>query len=444
MTEPTYPAQAWIPKVLLNLSNTPQKPAPFLSDIGKQIRQKSNALAEALLAQKALENSQQNHELSEQSLPIEIDLTATPLEVANIKLPITQTIELTADELISPTLSTTNQPTSNDTLTDNLESHSDNDTTNHTTNPHAITRPYRLTDTIGKLGAYVGNLTHSDGRFNQVDLSRPVRLETLQKQGGQLLGQLLGSKNLPAQKLAEKLLPEQTQQQASDWLYKKIANLAERWALAELGRDERFGRLNMMSLAEKEQFLQELHDQTRGFAVLGGVAGLFGLKGVILDTAWLLLVSLKSIYQTAIIADVPLTGEDSTKLAYGILAGANLDKMQEKQVLMTGLALGKTALQNTQSTGLIFELGQLSEKYHLTNSEQLASVATFLDRFNTKLVQRLLPIGSSLIAGYYNSHLIDEILGVAKASLWENQDIARLNEPTHFWHSRPLGEEENP
>lgn len=82
-----------------------------------------------------------------------------------------------------------------------------------------------------------------------------------------------------------------------------------------------------------------------------------------LDTAWLLLVSLKSVYQLAMIYDKPLTGKEGTKIAYGILSACDLDKLQQKQVIMTALALGNSVLVNAQSTGLSDELKKLGEKY---------------------------------------------------------------------------------
>lgn len=271
---------------------------------------------------------------------------------------------------------------------------------------------------LGRFGAYVGTLTGSEKHdFTKVDLSAPnFGDDAFHRQSGQILSQLFGTKGVQVEFLANKLLSDNTKQSASDWVYGKIATLAEHWALVDLKKDPRFDRLADLNNDEKTQFLSDITNENRGFAVLGGVAGLFGLKGVVLDTAWLLLISLKAVYQTAHITGTPLSGDDGIRLAYGILAGANLDKMQEKQVLMTGLALGKTVLKNAQSTRLADEIKHLSDKHQISRAEQLAVLAGSLEKLNGTLAQKLLPIGSGIIAGYYNGELIDEVLGVAKAS----------------------------
>ena len=42
---------------------------------------------------------------------------------------------------------------------------------------------------------------------------------------------------------------------------------------------------------------------------MGGVTGLAGLPGMLADTIWLLLVSLRTVYQLATVYDKPLTGK---------------------------------------------------------------------------------------------------------------------------------------
>ncbi len=163
---------------------------------------------------------------------------------------------------------------------------------------------------------------------------------------------------------------------------------------------------------------------------MGGLTGLAGLPGMLADTLWLLLVSLRTVYQLAAVYNKPLTGKQGVKMAYELLSNADLSKMQEKQALLAGIGIGKGLLDNAQSNGLHSELKNLGLKNKNVNfyAEQVDSIASQvgidLDQINLSWVRRFLP-GTAVVVGMrYNSQLIDEVIGVAQATFAPEAKLA--------------------
>ena len=163
---------------------------------------------------------------------------------------------------------------------------------------------------------------------------------------------------------------------------------------------------------------------------MGGLTGLAGLPGLLADTLWLLLVSLRTVYQIAAIYNKPLTGKQGVKMAYELLSSADLSKMQEKQALLAGLGIGKGLLDNAQSRGLHSELKNLGLKNQNVNyyAEQIDSIASQvgidLDQINLSWIRRFIPVTAVAIGVHYNSQLIDEVIGVAKATFAPDAKLA--------------------
>ena len=147
-----------------------------------------------------------------------------------------------------------------------------------------------------------------------------------------------------------------------------------------------------------------------------------GLPGMLADTLWLLLVSLRTVYQLAAVYDQPLTGKDGVKMAYELLANADLSKMQEKQALLAGIGVGKGLLDSAQNRGLHNELKNLGLKNNNVNyyAEQIDNIASQvgidLDQVDLSWIRRLLPASAVIIGMRYNSLLIEEVIGVAQAT----------------------------
>lgn len=278
---------------------------------------------------------------------------------------------------------------------------------------------------LGQLGAFLGSFYASDAKksYDGVDLNATeFAQDAFHKQGSHISQQLLGSgsKIASVQRLATKVVPQSKFDALSEKLFAKVADWANGWAVKDLQKDDRFVKLSNLTDHERDDFAKDVANQNRALAVVGSVAGLAGLKGVIADSAWLLMVSLKSVYQIAAIYDKPLTGKDGIKLAYGVLSGANLDKLQEKQVLLTALALGNTVLANAKETSIADELSKIGGQYRTTEAytKQFNELASYvdLDKFNLDWLNRILPIGSVAVGVHYNRELIDEVLGTTLAT----------------------------
>lgn len=263
--------------------------------------------------------------------------------------------------------------------------------------------------------------------YQAVDFTNPSGVvDVFRRQGGQLakLGtHLLGTKTMAMGALAQGVFGKDKISEWSETLYHVIAQGAEYWARRSLANESRFANLTNLSMVARHDFIQEMNDKNRVLASLGGVFGFMGLKGVVLDTAWLLLVSLKAVYELSMIYGKPLSKKEGAVVAYGILAGCELDKLQEKQVIMTALALGDGVLANTQNANfnLLDELKKFASTYQY-DGRHLDEVAKYVDlnKFNTKWLHRLLPVGSAVVAVHYNNRLLENVLGVAMATFAKN------------------------
>lgn len=117
-------------------------------------------------------------------------------------------------------------------------------------------------------------------------------------------------------------------------------------------------------------------------------------------------------------------------MAYELLANADLSKMQEKQALLAGLGVGKGLLDNAQGNGLHSELKNLGLKNKNVNyyAEQVDSIASQvgidLDQINLSWIRRFLPATAVIVGMRYNSRLIEEVIGVARATFAPDAKLA--------------------
>lgn len=279
--------------------------------------------------------------------------------------------------------------------------------------------------TLGKLGAYLSGMYGAsqsrDKRYQAVDIEKDeFEQDAFHAQSSYFAGQMFGAKAMAAQNLVGKVVPQSKFDAIGDAIYNKVAEWSSSWAINDLKKDLRYDLLQTMNGAERDAFAKDIANQNRALATLGGVAGLAGLKGVVADMAWLLMVSLRTVYQVAAIYDKPLTGKEGVKKAYGVLSGANLEKLQEKQVILTALALGSTMLANAQSTGVKAQLDSLSARYRESQpyAKQFVDLDKYidLDKLNPKWLHKLLPISAVAVGAHYNNKLIDEVIGTALAT----------------------------
>ncbi len=256
----------------------------------------------------------------------------------------------------------------------------------------------------------------------QQDLFREQTLKATQ--------QLLGSRFATYGKYAKKVVPNSLFESTVDGAFAQVANLASTWSKLDLPNEHRFADVASLDDEQRYALATDIANQNRALATLGGITGLAGLPGLLADTLWLLLVSLRTVYQIAAAYDKPLTGKQGVKMAYELLANADLSKMQEKQALLAGIGVGKGLLDNAQSRGLHSELKNLGLKnknvnYYAEQVDNIASqVGIDLDKINLSWLRRLLPATAVVVGMRYNSALIDEVIGVAKATFGPEPKLA--------------------
>ena len=285
----------------------------------------------------------------------------------------------------------------------------------------------RMGAVIDSMNAKTGKPSHykavnlGDEDFQQ-DLFREQTLKATQ--------QLLGTRFATYGKYAKKVVPNSLFQSTVDGGFAQIAKLAATWSQIDLPNEHRFASVASLDDEERYALATDIANQNRALATIGGLTGLAGLPGLLADTLWLLLVSLRTVYQLAAVYNKPLTGKQGIKMAYELLANADLSKMQEKQALLAGIGIGKGLLDNAQSSGLHNELKNLGLKNKNVNfyAEQVDNIASQvgidLDQINLSWIRRFLPGTAVLVGMRYNSQLIDEVIGVAQATFAPEAKLA--------------------
>lgn len=289
-------------------------------------------------------------------------------------------------------------------------------------------------DRLENMGAMLDSINAKTGKphhYKAVDLGdEDSQQDLFREQTLKATQQLLGPRFATYGKYAKKVVPNSLFQSTVDGAFAQVAKLASSWSQLDLPNEHRFGDISQLDDEERYALATDIANQNRALATLGGLTGLIGLPGLLADTLWLLLVSLRTVYQMAAVYNKPLTGKQGIKMAYELLASADLRKMQEKQALLAGLGIGKGLLDNAQSRGLHNELKNLGLKNQNVNfyAEQVDSIASQvgidLDKIDLTWVRRFLPVTAVAVGMRYNSQLIDEVIGVAQATFAPEAKLA--------------------
>ena len=287
---------------------------------------------------------------------------------------------------------------------------------------------------LERMGAMIDSVNAKSGKprqFKAVNLGdEDYQQDLFREQTLKATQQLLGTRFATYGKYAKKIVPNSLFDSTVDGAFAQIAKLASNWSQIDLPNQHRFANIADLDDEERYALATDIANQNRALATLGGLTGLAGLPGLLADTLWLLLVSLRTVYQLGAIYNKPLTGKQGVKMAYELLASADLSKMQEKQALLAGIGIGKGLLDNAQSNGLHNELKNLGLKNKNVNfyAEQVDNIASQvginLDNINLSWVRRFLPATAVIVGMRYNSQLIDEVIGVAQATFAPEAKLA--------------------
>ena len=287
---------------------------------------------------------------------------------------------------------------------------------------------------LERVGAMIDSMNAKTGKprqYKAVNLGdEDYQQELFREQTLKATQQLLGPRFATYGKYAKKVVPNSFFQSTVDGAFAQVANLASNWSQIDLPNEHRFANIASLDDEERYALATDIANQNRALATIGGLTGLAGLPGLLADTLWLLLVSLRTVYQLGAVYNKPLTGKQGVKMAYELLANADLSKMQEKQALLAGIGIGKGLLDNAQSSGLHNELKNLGLKDKNVNfyAEQVDSIASQvgidLDKINLTWIRKFLPVTAVIVGMRYNSQLIDEVIGVAQATFAPEAKLA--------------------
>lgn len=287
---------------------------------------------------------------------------------------------------------------------------------------------------LERMGAMIDSVNAKSGKprqFKAVNLGdEDYQQDLFREQTLKATQQLLGTRFATYGKYAKKVVPNSLFESTVDGAFAQVAKLAANWSQIDLPNQHRFANIASLDNEERYALATDIANQNRALATLGGLTGLAGLPGLLADTLWLLLVSLRTVYQLGAVYNKPLTGKQGVKMAYELLANADLSKMQEKQALLAGLGIGKGLLDNAQSSGLHNELKNLGLQNKSVNfyAEQVDSIASQvgidLDQINLTWIRKFLPVTAIIVGMRYNSQLIDEVIGVAQATFAPEAKLA--------------------
>ena len=287
---------------------------------------------------------------------------------------------------------------------------------------------------LERMGAMIDSMNAKTGKprqYKAVNLGdEDYQQDLFREQTLKATQQLLGPRFATYGKYAKKVVPNSFFQSTVDGAFAQVANLASNWSQVDLPNEHRFANIASLDDEERYALATDIANQNRALATIGGLTGLAGLPGLLADTLWLLLVSLRTVYQLGAVYNKPLTGKQGVKMAYELLANADLSKMQEKQALLAGIGIGKGLLDNAQSSGLHNELKNLGLKDKNVNfyAEQVDSIASQvgidLDKINLTWIRKFLPVTAVIVGMRYNSQLIDEVIGVAQATFAPEAKLA--------------------
>lgn len=287
---------------------------------------------------------------------------------------------------------------------------------------------------LERMGAMIDSMNAKTGKprqYKAVDLGdEDYQQDLFREQTLKATQQLLGPRFATYGKYAKKVVPNSFFQSTIDGAFAQVAKLASNWSQLDLPNEHRFANIATLDDEERYALATDIANQNRALAAIGGLTGLAGLPGLLADTLWLLLVSLRTVYQIAAVYNKPLTGKQGVKMAYELLSNADLSKMQEKQALLAGMGIGKGLLDNAQSRGLHSELKNLGLKNQNVNyyAEQIDSIAgqvgVDLDKINLSWIRRFIPVTAVAVGMHYNSQLIDEVIGVAQATFAPEAKLA--------------------
>lgn len=272
-----------------------------------------------------------------------------------------------------------------------------------------------------KSGETLGNITKADKAKLRKGTPKAAQAKktsgsssdtVFQEQLSTLGKRLLGRRFAKVAGMVSRFVPESTVNKATDTAFLQVARLAEQWSKVDLPNEVDLEHITDMSAAEREALAVTVANQNRALAAMGsGVTGLTGLLGTVVDLMWLLLLSLRLIYQTAHLHGETLTGVAGAKRAFDVLSQADLSMLTEKQAVLVSMG---AASELVDEADLQVLQGLIGEDNNIAFFQE--TVSNIAQQFNINLnlgwLLKLLPIAAGVTSAVYSVYIMNEISAV--------------------------------
>lgn len=244
-----------------------------------------------------------------------------------------------------------------------------------------------------------------------------------QEQLPKLGKRLLGKRFSRVAGILNRFVPDSVVENATNRAFMQLATVAQAWS--RLDAPDELKQSAAFVLTGRQELAEKIANENRVLAAIGGgVTGLTGLLGMMADLLWLLLLSLKTIYQTAEAYGKPLTGSEGAKRAFDILAMADLSKLGEKQAVMLGFGAASEVVDDVDVQTLHDVVGASSSISFAQNAIKQVTEQFGID-LNIGFLGKFIPVAAGVTSAAFSVYIINEISATAIA---EFESIAGLLE----------------
>lgn len=252
---------------------------------------------------------------------------------------------------------------------------------------------------------------------------------------------LFGGRFVTYSQLLKKVLPNDLLNEGMDAVFEQLATMAEAWSKIEVTNERKHADFANLTNDERNAMVKDIANQNRALATMGGVTGLVGLPGMFADALWLLLVSLRLVYQLSAVYGKPLTGKQGIKTAYSVIASSDLSQMQPKQAVLVSLGVLSTFINNANYTARKTTTDDTKDALKQQIKDRVAGtgvepekvneyanhVDSLVQKFDLNIdgllnannvvwLKRLVNFSAVAAGMHYNSILIEQIIGTTQAT----------------------------
>lgn len=269
-------------------------------------------------------------------------------------------------------------------------------------------------------GRLLGQLTGASnafGGFQDREVADPFA--AFRQQLPSLSKKVLGGRFQTLTKVVNHVVPSAAFEQLADRVFEQMSVFATQVSqiqeVLNAAQLTSLDDLAAQSASQADELADYLANRNRVIAAAqGAVTGATGLVGAIVDVPLVLLLILRTIYQTAQAYGVNLDGEEGRQHVLSILARLDLSLLVEKQSIL--LSLGTVQQFVAQ--------GNLSELQHLVGSANSTDffkklAADLSESLNlpisASLLSRLVPLASGATNALYNTRVVSMVAQAAQA-----------------------------